>query len=116
MAEQREGKDRRHALERLAGALEEFRLTARVVGPDTVTALDSGGLSQSVVLRSCADRVMWCWLWPGRADGDVEAESMVPAEEVEEAARRIRDVISPRRDRTAPGPSRAGRPDGDAGP
>ena len=94
MGEQWEAQIRRHALERLAGALEEFRITARVVGPDTVTALDAGGLSQSVALRACADRLMWCWLWPGRADGDMEAESMVPVDQIDEAARRIRHVIS----------------------
>jgi hypothetical protein len=94
MPEDREVHVRELALEGLAVALGEFRITARIVGHDTVTALDRGGLSQSVVLRPQDGRLMWCWLWPGLDDGDAETEPMVSVDRIDEAARRIHNVIS----------------------
>ena len=86
-------------MEGLVRALEEFGIATMIVGPETVTALDKSGLSQSITLRSHEGLLMWCWLWPGRKDGDVDAEAMVAVEQVGEAARRIRDVISVTADR-----------------
>jgi hypothetical protein len=86
-------------MEGLVRALEEFEITTMVVDQETVTALDKSGLSQSITLRSHGGLLMWCWLWPGRKDGDVDAEIMVAVEQVGEAARRIRDVISVTADR-----------------
>jgi hypothetical protein len=94
MSQDQEMRVRKYAVEGLVRALEEFGISTMIVGPDTVTALDKSGLSQSITLRSQEGSLMWCWLWPGRKDGDVEAEAMVVVEQIGEAARRIRDVIS----------------------
>jgi hypothetical protein len=86
-------------MEGLVRALEELGITTMIVDPETVTALDKSGLSQTITLRSHEGLLMWWWLWPGRKDGDLDAEAMVAVEQVGEAARRIRDVISVTADR-----------------
>jgi hypothetical protein len=99
MSKDQEMRIRKYAVEGLVRALEELGIMTMIVAPDTVTALDKSGLSQSITLRSHDGSLMWCWLWPGRKDGEVDAEAMVAVEQIGEAARRIRGVISVTADR-----------------
>lgn len=99
MSQDREMRIRKYAMEGLVRALQEFGISTMIVDSATVTALDKSGLSQTITLRSQEGLLMWCWLWPGRKDGDIDAEVMVAVEQVGEAARRIRDVISVTADR-----------------
>lgn len=51
-------------------------------------------LSQDVTIKSRGGRLWWCWVWSGPGSGDYESEPILPIEEVDEVARRVRYVVS----------------------
>lgn len=52
------------------------------------------GLNQRVTVVEHEGGFWWCWLWPGPArDAPLEPEPMVPVNDVEEAARRLANVL-----------------------
>jgi hypothetical protein len=101
------------ALTALANTVEELGLKATITGPLTLSvsgdtpAPEATGdpstaalmdlvrpLSQSVTIKSHGGQLWWCWVWNGPDRGDYESEPIVPIEETDEVARRIRYVVS----------------------
>jgi hypothetical protein len=79
------------------GPLLERRGLDLVVGRDGVVEARKSGdarTRQSLVLRRHQGDLWWHWQWPGPTrEAPPEYEPMVPAEEVDEAVRRIANVL-----------------------
>ena len=81
---------------RLAPLLQDAGLvvTARPDGLVDVQNPQDARMRQLVALRDHHGELFWCWLWPGPTrDAAPEVEAMVPAGDVDEAARRITRVL-----------------------
>ncbi|WP_345440195.1 hypothetical protein [Actinoallomurus vinaceus] len=51
-------------------------------------------MKQALALREYQDDLYWHWVWPGPTrDAPPELEPMVPADDVDEAARRVVTVL-----------------------
>jgi hypothetical protein len=101
-----------HALRTLADAVTGLGLHATITGPlalsvrgdapapddlgDGVARLlePTAPLSQSVTIESRGGRLWWCWVWTDAERGGHDSEPILPVEEVDEVARRIRTVVA----------------------
>jgi hypothetical protein len=101
-----------HALHALADAVTGLGLHVTITGPLSLAvrgeapAPDDLGdglvrlfepaapLSQSVTIESHDGRLWWCWMWTDSDRGGHDSEPIRPVEEIDEVARRIRNVVA----------------------
>ena len=113
------------ALRSLAERVTRLGLHVAVIGPVTLSVSGEapgpdeadgghalleppGPLSQSITIESLDGRLWWCWVWDDPAGDGHDSEPIRPIEEIDEVARRVRNVVSP-------SPAARGRSGGPAG-
>ena len=72
-----------------------FKVAVRSDGVVEVRNPQDPRMTQALMLREHQGARWWCWLWSGPTrHAPPEIEPMVPADDVEEAARRIANVLT----------------------